>query len=83
MKYPIGIQNFGEVRRGGYAYVDKTALMYKMLSEGKYYFLSRPRRFGKSLLLSTMEAFLEDYSATPTATTSTSGLQACITRSVF
>ena len=57
MKYPIGIQNFGEVRRGGYAYVDKTALMYKMVSEGKYYFLSRPRRFGKSLLLSTLEAF--------------------------
>ena len=57
MKYPIGIQNFGEVRRGGFAYVDKTALMYKMLSEGKYYFLSRPRRFGKSLLISTFEAF--------------------------
>ena len=57
MKYPIGIQNFGEVRRGGYAYVDKTALMWKMVSEGKYYFLSRPRRFGKSLMLSTLEAF--------------------------
>ena len=57
MKYPIGIQNFGEIRRDGYAYVDKTALMYKMVSEGKYYFLSRPRRFGKSLLLSTFEAF--------------------------
>ena len=57
MKYPIGIQNFGEVRRNGYAYVDKTALMYKMVSEGKYYFLSRPRRFGKSLLLSTLEAY--------------------------
>ena len=57
MKYPIGIQNFGEVRRDGYAYVDKTSLMYKMISEGKYYFLSRPRRFGKSLLLSTLEAF--------------------------
>jgi len=57
MKYPIGIQNFGEVRRDGYAYVDKTALMYKMVSEGKYYFLSRPRRFGKSLMISTLEAF--------------------------
>ena len=57
MKYPIGIQNFGEVRRDGYAYVDKTALMYKMVSEGKYYFLSRPRRFGKSLFLSTLEAY--------------------------
>ena len=57
MKYPIGIQNFGEVRREGYAYVDKTALMWKMVSEGKYYFLSRPRRFGKSLMVSTLEAF--------------------------
>ena len=57
MKYPIGIQNFGEIRRGGYAYVDKTALMYKMVSEGSYYFLSRPRRFGKSLMVSTLEAF--------------------------
>ena len=57
MKYPIGIQNFEKIRREGYAYVDKTALMYKMVSEGKYYFLSRPRRFGKSMLLSTQEAF--------------------------
>ena len=57
MKYPIGIQNFGEIRRDGYVYVDKTALAYKMVSEGKYYFLSRPRRFGKSLLLSTFEAY--------------------------
>lgn len=56
-KYPIGIQNFGEIRRDGYAYVDKTALIYKLVAEGKYYFLSRPRRFGKSLLLSTMEAY--------------------------
>ena len=59
MKYPIGIQNFGEVRNGGYVYVDKTALLYKMVSEGKYYFLSRPRRFGKSLLISTFEAFFK------------------------
>ena len=57
MKYPIGIQNFGEIRRNDYAYVDKTALMYKMVSEGKYYFLSRPRRFGKSLFLSTLESY--------------------------
>lgn len=59
MKYPIGIQNFGEIRRNDYAYVDKTALMYKMVSEGKYYFLSRPRRFGKSLFLSTLEAYFD------------------------
>ena len=57
MKYPIGIQNFEKIRREGYAYVDKTALMYKMASEGSYYFLSRPRRFGKSLMVSTLEAF--------------------------
>ena len=57
MKYPIGIQNFEKIRRDGYAYVDKTALMWKMVSEGSYYFLSRPRRFGKSLLISTLEAF--------------------------
>ena len=57
MKYPIGIQNFGKLRREGYAYVDKTALMWKMVSEGSYYFLSRPRRFGKSLMLSTLEPF--------------------------
>ena len=57
MKYPIGIQNFEKIRREGYAYVDKTALMYKMVSEGSYYFLSRPRRFGKSLMVSTLVAF--------------------------
>ena len=57
MKYPIGIQNFEKLRREGYVYVDKTALMYKMVSEGSYYFLSRPRRFGKSLMVSTLEAF--------------------------
>ena len=59
MKYPIGIQDFEEVRRGGYAYVDKTAIVYRLVSEGKYYFLSRPRHFGKSLLLSTLEAYFQ------------------------
>ena len=59
MKYPIGIQNFEKIRTEGYVYVDKTALMYKMVSEGSYYFLSRPRRFGKSLLVSTLEAYFE------------------------
>ena len=59
MKYPIGIQNFEKMRKGGFAYVDKTALVYKIVSEGSYYFLSRPRRFGKSLLLSTFEAYFE------------------------
>ncbi|MBQ9640041.1 MAG: ATP-binding protein [Bacteroidaceae bacterium] len=59
MKYPIGIQNFEKIRRDGYAYVDKTNLMYKLVQEGNYYFLSRPRRFGKSLFLSTLEAYFD------------------------
>lgn len=53
MLYPIGIQNLEDIRRGGYVYVDKTALIYKLASTGKYYVLGRPRRFGKSLLIST------------------------------
>lgn len=59
VKYPIGIQSFSEIREGGYVYVDKTALIYRMIERGKYYFLSRPRRFGKSLLLSTIQAYFE------------------------
>ena len=59
MKYPIGIQNFKDIRMGGYVYVDKTALIYKLADLGKYYFLSRPRRFGKSLLISTLEAYFQ------------------------
>ena len=58
MKYPIGIQDFEKMRNDGYVYVDKTALIYEMADTGSYYFLSRPRRFGKSLLLSTIEAYL-------------------------
>lgn len=57
LKYPIGIQSFSEIISGNYLYIDKTEYIYKLVSKGKYYFLSRPRRFGKSLLLSTMEAF--------------------------
>ena len=57
--YPIGIQNFEKIRKEGYVYVDKTALMYKLVKSGSYYFLSRPRRFGKSLLISTFEAYFE------------------------
>ena len=57
MLYPIGIQNFEDLRNGGYVYVDKTDKIYSLASSGKYYFLSRPRRFGKSLLVSTMEAY--------------------------
>ena len=54
---PIGIQDFEDLRTRGCIYVDKTDLIYKLATEGKPYFLSRPRRFGKSLLLSTMEAY--------------------------
>ena len=57
--YPIGIQNFEKIRNDGYFYIDKTALMYQMVKTGSYYFLSRPRRFGKSLLVSTLEAYFQ------------------------
>ena len=55
--YPIGIQNFEKLRQGGYVYVDKTGLAYRMVKTGSYYFLSRPRRFGKSLLVSTLKHY--------------------------
>ena len=57
MKYPVGIQTFQDIINGGYVYVDKTDLIYSLVSEGKIYFLSRPRRFGKSLLISTLENY--------------------------
>lgn len=56
-KYPIGIQSFEKLRQENYIYIDKTSLIYDIVSHGSYYFLSRPRRFGKSLLLSTLEAY--------------------------
>ena len=56
---PIGIQDFEDLRKRGCIYVDKTAFIYKLAREGKPYFLSRPRRFGKSLLLSTMEYYFQ------------------------
>lgn len=57
--YPIGIQNFESLRNDNYFYVDKTKLIYQLARSGRYYFLSRPRRFGKSLLISTLEAYFE------------------------
>ena len=57
MRYPIGIQTFRRIREDGYVYVDKTDLIYKLAQDGVYYFLSRPRRFGKSLTISTLEAY--------------------------
>ena len=55
--YPIGIQSFAKLREGGFVYVDKTRQVYALARTGGYYFLGRPRRFGKSLLISTMEAY--------------------------
>ena len=57
--YPIGIQNFESLRNDGYFYVDKTALLYRLVKTGRYFFLSRPRRFGKSLMISTLQAYFE------------------------
>ncbi len=59
MKYPIGIQDFGQIITDGYVYADKTALVHDLVTNGKIYFLSRPRRFGKSLLLSTLKCYFE------------------------
>ena len=59
MKYPIGIQSFDRLREDGYVYIDKTALVYSLVQEGSIYFLSRPRRFGKSLLVSTLACYFQ------------------------
>ena len=59
MKYPIGIQSFDQIIGDGYVYVDKTGLIYRLVNEGKIYFLSRPRRFGKSLLVSTLKCYFQ------------------------
>lgn len=57
MKYPIGIQSFDRIINDGFVYVDKTDLVYSLVTEGSIYFLSRPRRFGKSLLVSTLKNY--------------------------
>ena len=59
MKYPIGIQTFERIITEGFVYVDKTALVHKLANNGTIYFLSRPRRFGKSLLVSTLKAYFQ------------------------
>ncbi|MCC8071274.1 MAG: ATP-binding protein [Bacteroidales bacterium] len=59
MKYPIGIQTFARLREEGYIYVDKTEYVYHLIKKGSCYFLSRPRRFGKSLLLTTIQAYFQ------------------------
>lgn len=59
-KYPVGMQTFSDIREGGYVYVDKTKYIVEFLKNGsKYVFLNRPRRFGKSLLVSTLQAYYE------------------------
>jgi len=59
VKYPVGVQDFESLRKDNYLYIDKTALIYKLVSTGRYYFISRPRRFGKSLLVSTLSAYFQ------------------------
>lgn len=59
LRLPIGIQTFSEIREGEYYYVDKTPHIERLVSQTKYYFLSRPRRFGKSLLLDTLRCLFE------------------------
>ena len=58
-RFPIGIQDFAQIRNNGYFYVDKTDLVYNLTHTNQYYFLSRPRRFGKSLLISTLQYYFE------------------------
>ena len=58
-RYPVGIQTFSEIRESGYVYIDKTDLVWQLVHEAKYNFLSRPRRFGKSLLSSTLDAYFQ------------------------
>ncbi|MBF0231052.1 MAG: AAA family ATPase [Desulfamplus sp.] len=58
-KLPLGIQNFPEIRTDNYIYIDKTKTAFDLINNGKYYFLSRPRRFGKSLFLDTLKCLFE------------------------
>ena len=60
IRYPIGIQTFSKVRENGYLYIDKTEYIFNLVnSDAQYVFLSRPRRFGKSLLVSTLRSYFE------------------------
>ena len=56
-KYPVGIQTFSEIINGNYIYVDKTDIVWQLAHYAKFIFMSRPRRFGKSLLTSTLESY--------------------------
>lgn len=59
MKFPVGVQTFEKIREEGYVYVDKTEMLYQLVTTGTIYFLSRPRRFGKSLLVSTLKNYFQ------------------------
>ena len=59
-RYPVGIQTFSRIRKEGYVYIDKTDLMWRMQRLSKFIFLNRPRRFGKSLLTTTLCSFFDD-----------------------
>ena len=59
IEYPVGLQTFSKIIEGNYLYVDKTGLIYELVHKVDYVFLSRPRRFGKSLLMSTLEAYFK------------------------
>ena len=59
LRYPIGMQTFSQIIEEGYVYVDKTAYIKTLIEQGKFIFMSRPRRFGKSLMLSTLKAYFE------------------------
>ncbi|SKA97392.1 Predicted AAA-ATPase, partial [Thiothrix eikelboomii] len=62
-KLPLGIQTFAKIRQGDYYYVDKTAIALDLIKQGTHYFLSRPRRFGKSLFLDTLKELFEGHEA--------------------
>ncbi len=59
LRYPIGEQDFAKIRNENRVYIDKTDILYRLVTDGSYYFLSRPRRFGKSLMLSTLRYYFE------------------------
>ena len=67
-RLPVGIQSFTKIREGGYAYVDKTDIVWQIVNQGdQYNYLSRPRRFGKSILVDTLQCYLEEEGREPSA----------------
>ncbi|MBQ7279368.1 MAG: AAA family ATPase [Bacteroidales bacterium] len=68
-RLPIGLQSFSKIRTGDYYYIDKTAIIFRLISSSNYFFLSRPQRFGKSLTVSTMKAYFEGRKGSNTVST--------------